>query len=113
MSYKFAINIAGNNSPLNLFPMLFEHETIRDWSNEIRSEDNIFALLDWALAYYITPSQLKLYVLITKDDMEWEYKINLSNVREYKKWIGTDTDELQSIIDAWRRDQKLDEILEG
>lgn len=113
MSYKFAVNIAGNNGALNLFPMFFEEETVRNWINDIRSEDNIFALLDWALAYYIAPSQLKLYVLITKDDMECEYKINLSNVREYKKWIGTDTDELQSIIDAWRRDQKLDEILEG
>lgn len=112
MNYKFAINIAGNNGALNLFPMFFEHETIKDWINDIRSENNIYALLDWALYSYIPPSQMKLYVHIEKDDIEWEYKINLNNVREYKKWIGTDLDELQSIIDAWRRDQALNEILE-
>lgn len=112
MSYKFAVNIAGNNSALNLFPMFFEEESIKDWINDIRSEDNIFALLDWALHYYIPPSQMKLYVHIEYDDNEWNFKINLNNVREYKKWIGKDHNELQSIIDAWRRDQALNEILE-
>lgn len=112
MNYKFAVNIAGNNSALNLFPMFFEEETVRNWINDIRSEDNIFALLDWALHYYIAPSQMKLYVHIEYEDNEWDFKINLNNVREYKKWIGTDHDELQSIIDAWRRDQTLNEILE-
>ena len=112
MNYKFAVNIAGNNSALNLFPMFFEEETIKDWINDIRSEDNIFALLDWALHYYIPPSQMKLYVHIEYEDFEWDFKINLNNVREYKKWIGTDHDELQSIVDAWRRDQALNEILE-
>lgn len=112
MSYKFAVNIAGNNSALNLFPMFFEEESIKDWINDIRSEDNIFALLDWALHYYVPPSQMKLYVHIEYEDYEWDFKINLNNVREYKKWIGTDQDELQSIIDAWRRDQTLNEILE-
>ena len=112
MSYKFALNIAGNNSALNLFPMFFEEETIKDWINYIRSEDNIFAFLDWALHYYVPPSQMKLYVHIENEDYEWDFKINLNNVREYKKWIGTDKDELQSIIDAWRRDQALNEILE-
>ena len=51
MNYKFAVNIAGNNGALNLFPMFFEEETIKDWINDIRSEDNIFALLDWALRH--------------------------------------------------------------
>lgn len=109
--YKFAVNIAGNNGPLNLFPMFFEEETVRNWTNDIRSESNIFALLDWSLHYSIPPSQMKLYVHIEYDDFEYDFKINLNNVREYKKWIGTDLDELQRLVDAWQRDLKLNEIL--
>jgi len=110
---RFAVNIAGNNGPLNNFPITLEYDSVREWIESTRSEDNIFAILDWAFACHVPPSYMKLYVHIEDDDNFWEFIINLNNVREYKKYISKDRNLLESLVSAWRRNLTIDEILES
>ena len=110
---RVALNLGGSNGPLNHFPMLFEFENIREWTDSIREESNMLSFLDWAVAYGVFPiRKMKLWAYIENDAQYWEFEVNLKNVREFKKYMDMDWEEIVSIVEAYRREKKIDEILD-
>ena len=110
---RVALNLGGSNGPLNHFPMLFEFENIRGWTDSIREESNMLSFLDWAVAYGVFPiRKMKLWAYIEHDDRYWEFEVNLKNVREFKKYMDMDWGDIVSIVEAYRREKKIDEILD-
>ena len=110
---RVALNLGGSNGPLNHFPMLFEFENIREWTDSIREESNMLSFLDWAVAYGVFPiRKMKLWAYIEHDEWSWEFEVNLKNVREFKKYMDMDWEEIVSIVEAYRREKKIDEILD-
>ena len=55
---------------------------------------------------------MKLWVYIEDEDWYWEFEINLKNVREFKKYTEMEFEEINSIVEAFRREQKINEILD-
>ena len=110
---RVALNLGGSNGPLNHFPMLFEFENIREWTDSIREESNMLSFLDWAVAYGVFPiSKMRIWAYIENDAQYWEFEVNLKNVREFKKYMDMDWEEIVSIVEAYRREKKIDEILD-
>lgn len=110
---RIALNLGGSNGPLNHFPMLFEFENIREWTDSIREESNMLSFLDWAVAYSVFPiRKMKLWAYIEHDEQYWEFEVNLKNVREFKKYMDMDWGDIVSIVEAYRREKKIDEILD-
>ena len=108
---KVALNLGGNG-PLNLFPMMFEFENASEWTDNIREETNMIGFLDWAQTCGVYPiSKMKLWAYIDDGDWFWEFEINLKNVREFKKYTEMGDEEIISIVEAFRREKKIDEIL--
>lgn len=109
---KVAINLGGNG-PLNLFPMVFDFENAREWSDSIREESNMIGFLDWAQACNLYPiSKMKIWAHIEDGDWYWDFEIKLKNVREFKKYTEMEYEEICSIVEAFRREQKINEILD-
>lgn len=109
---KVALNLGGNG-PLNLFPMVYEFENTKEWTNSIREESNMIGFLDWAQTCNVYPiSKMKLWAYIEEDDWYWEFEINLKNVREFKKYTEMGFEEINSIVESFRREQKINEILD-
>jgi len=107
-----ALNLGGNG-PLNLFPMIFNFENAREWTDSIREESNMIGFLDWAQACSLYPiSKMKIWAYIEDDGHYWEFEVKLKNVREFKKYIDMEYEEINSIVEAFRRDQKINEILD-
>jgi len=109
---KVALNL-GSNGPLNLFPIVYEFENAKEWTDSIREESNMLGFLDWAQTCSVYPiSKMKLWAYIEEDDWYWRFEVNLKNVREFKKYAEMSWQEIDSIVEAYRRDNKIDEILE-
>ena len=106
------LNIAGSNGPLNFFPMVFEFENIREWTDFIRKEENMLALVDWAHSHSVSVNNIRIYTRIDEGDLYWEFLIMLKNIREFKKYLEMGWQEIDSVVEAWRRDKKIDEILD-
>ena len=73
----------------------------------------MLSFLDWAVAYSVfPPRKMKLCAYIENDEQYWEFEVNLKNVREFKKYMDMDWEEIVSIVEAYRREKKIDEILD-
>lgn len=108
---KVSLNL-GSNGPLNLFPMVYEFENVREWTDSIREESNMIGFLDWALTCNVYPiSKMKIWAYIEEGDWFWEFEVNLKNVKEFKKYTEMEFKEINSIVEAFRREQKINEIL--
>jgi len=111
---RVALNLGGSNNPLNKFPMLFEFENIREWTDNIREEESMFAFLDWAVAYNVYPiNKMCIWAYIEDGEWDWEFEIKLKNVREFRKYTEMGFEEINSIVEAFRREQKINEILDN
>ena len=109
---RVALNL-GAGGPLNLFPMVYEFENAREWTDSIREESNMLGFLDWAQTCNVYPiSKMKLWAYIEDEDWFWEFEVNLKNVREFKKYTEMGFEEINSIVEAFRREQKINEILD-
>ncbi len=85
--YTISFNIGydtgqGNSSIITRYPELFKDVTIREFTDIIRTSCQ--AIFSYSEAFYIPPSSIHLYVIIQKEDDEYEISIKMMNVREYK-----------------------------
>ena len=109
---KVALNLGGGR-PLNNFPMVFEFDSAREWTSSMREESSILSVLDWAIAGGIYPiSKMKIWAYVDDGDWFWEFEIALKNVREFEKYAQMEWEEINSVVEAYRRDKKIDEILD-
>ena len=107
-----SMNIAGSRGPLNDFPMVWELDNIREFIGFIREDECMLSFLDWANTHSVSLSNMRLYTRIDEGDLYWEFVIMLKNIREFKKYLEMDWQEIESVVEAWRRDKKIDEILD-
>ena len=106
-----SMNIAGTRV-LNNFPILFEFENVREWTDFIREDGSMLAFLDWSHTSSVSVQNMRLFIRIDEGDLYWEFIINLKNVREFKKYLTIDWKEKESIVEAWRREKKINDIIE-
>ena len=107
-----SMNIAGSRGPLNDFPMVWEFENIREFIDFTREEESMLAFIDWAHMHSVSLPNMRLYTRIDEGDLYWEFVIMLKNVREFKKYLEMGWQEIDSIVEAYRRDKKINEILD-
>jgi hypothetical protein len=103
----------GGRGPVNKFPIIFDFENIREWTDLIRKEESMFAFLDWAESCSIHPlSSMNLWIRVDENDLYWEFEIKLKNIREFKKYLSMDYEEIIPIVESFRREQKINDVLE-
>jgi hypothetical protein len=54
-----------------------------------------------------------IWAYIEDGEWDWEFEIKLKNVREFKKYTEMEFEEINSIVEAFRREQKINEILDN
>ena len=101
----------GNTHPLNRFPMAFEFESPRSFTDFIRQEDSMLSLLVWSFANGFSAKRMKIWARIETDDKFWEFDIQLKNVREWKKYLEMDGEEIGALLEAHERDGKIESII--
>jgi len=54
---------------------------------------------------------MKIWARIETDDKFWEFDIQLKNVREWKKYLEMDGEEIGALLEAHERDGKIESII--
>jgi hypothetical protein len=105
---SISLNIGSEGRSLNTYPIFFQCETFREFSNLIRRDS--FHLADWAHVNHVPKSMLYLYIHVDEGDWEWDFSIKCSRIREYKQYmIGYEKFDLLKI--KMERDSKISDIL--
>jgi hypothetical protein len=105
-------NLNGCSGPVNKFPIIFEFENIKEWTNLVRRD--MLNLLDWGVSSSIYPlSNMVIWVRIDEDDLFWEFEIKLKNIREFKKYLNMNYfEDIIPIVESFRREKKINDVLE-
>ena len=111
---KVSLNISSATSPMNLVPMCFEFESVREFTDFIR--ESAIDILSWTFTSYGQVSNTRLGVYIREDiDKEgywdWSFVIKCKNIKEFKPYMKMDFNEFSSILESHERDRKIKDIL--
>ena len=112
MVYNVSLNIGFHGKTLNSYPVIFKTRSIRGISNTIRGELPQFA--EFAFKTYSPISQIYLYVVISygkKSEFFKYFSIKCKNIREYKKYLNKNFEELEELITIESRERKLNDLL--
>jgi hypothetical protein len=91
--------------------MAFEFESPRSFTDFIRQEDSMLSLLAWSFANGFAAKRMKIWARIETEDKFWEFDIQLKNVREWKKYLDMDGEEIGALLEAHERDGKIESII--
>ena len=95
----------GALSTLNTFPFVCECENTTEMFEWLRGE--MFNIFTWSVNHHIPKSRLRLFMRIDTTDLYYEYKINCSNVREYRPFMSMSSEEIEALV----RESKIDEVI--
>lgn len=109
-----SVNIGSSSKgPVNKFPIVFEFENIREWTNLIRKEESMLHFLDWYESCSILPiKNMVMWVRVDEDDLYWEFEIKLKNIREFKKYLSMTHEDIIPLLESFRRELKINDILD-
>jgi hypothetical protein len=87
MKYNWSFNIGyyvkdHSQGLFSYYPIQVSDSTPKEFSSYIRENADI--LLGWAENRNIARSTMVLFVYVSDEDHEWQFRINLINVREFK-----------------------------
>jgi hypothetical protein len=121
--YNISMNIGyetdGSSGILNRIPLVWEFGSIEDFTDFIRRCSIDFA--DWAIQNSVPKSSLILYTSInryyTENGEEWnwnnDFTIHCKNIREYMPFLKMENTDISVLIEATRRDRKINDVLDG
>jgi len=128
---KVIFNIGAEGSGiLNTFPMFFDGNSFKDFSDWIRA--GMFDVMTWAHDYNVPIGRLCLYLHIHEDitgNMEprkstisdptdedyyydWNMIVHCKNVREYKQFLNLKWDEIEQMMASKKREAKINSIID-
>jgi hypothetical protein len=111
-----SFNITTETESLNLKPFLDYYDSFKTFSNLLRDWCSDYVFVEWASHHYKNNKKISLCLSIIEemdDKMVYcrEFKINLRNIREYKKWLSLSQEEVDNLIISMKREEKISEII--
>lgn len=99
---------------LTLFPTVWEAQTHKEWIKAIR--ENPVSFLEWGHVNYIPLKSLifyfSVYEVVDNDHfLQWEFKVPVKNIREYKKYLKLSKEEFEQEIFIHKRNSKIKQLL--
>jgi hypothetical protein len=53
-----------------------------------------------------------MWVRVDEGDLYWEFEIKLKNIREFKKYLSMTHEDIIPLLESFRRELKINDILD-
>jgi hypothetical protein len=114
VSYNIGYQPSSGGGVLNGFPTIWYAQNHSEWIKAIR--ENPIDFLEWAYANSVSLKSLVFYFSVYEEVdndhfFQWEFKVSVKNIREYKEYLGLSTEEFEQTLFIHKRNSKLEQLL--